>query len=87
MSKISDAILTVEDLYAKAKVEYDFWHDRIMHGDTYITGNAILAAQYYGQLRALADVNYRLLGDEGLKNLLKGVNPKLYRTDYEDEES
>ena len=84
MSKISDAILTVEDLYARTKIEYDYWHDRIMYGGNYNEANAIVAAKYYGRLCALADVNYRLLGDEGLKILLRDVNPKLFRFDYEE---
>lgn len=90
MGKVKNAIMTVEDLFTEAKSDYEFWRDEIeKHGFT--EDNAIAAAQKYGMMCAYATVNEELLGDLGLREVLNHMydygKTKLYRTEFEDEES
>lgn len=86
MSKISNAILTVEDLFMEAKEQFEFWRNEIeKHG--YNEDDAIAAAQHYGRMIGYASVNKELLGDEGLHEILSQMfengESKLFRSDFE----
>lgn len=86
MSKISNAMLTVEDLFMEAKKDYEFWRDEmIKHG--YNEDDAIAAAQHYGRMIGYASVNKELLGDEGLHEIISQMfenrESKLFRSDFE----
>ena len=86
MSKIANAMLTVEDLFMDAKEQFEFRRNEIeKHG--YNEDDAIAAAQHYGRMIGYASVNKELLGDESLYEVLdqmfKNKESKLFRSDFE----
>lgn len=82
MSKIADALILFEEEFKKAEGEYNFWTSELeMTG--YDTDNAIAAAQYYGRMCAIAEMESKIAADFKIKRYMDEFKPKLYKEDYE----
>lgn len=81
MGTVNNAIMTVEELFEKAKTEYEYWVGE-MEKYGFNSNDSIVAAQYYGQMCAFAEVNRILLGDDVLRNTIQSMTVKLYKGDY-----
>ena len=73
---------SIEDAYDHAEQEYQFWeHELLEYG--YDSDNAIAAAQYYGEMAALATIAYVEFDDRSMLDRLDQMRIRLYREDYE----
>ena len=84
MSRMGDAMITLEDLFNKAETEYNFWTGQLeQHG--YNPDDAVVAAQYFGMMNGIALVERELLGGQELTKRAGKIqeNAKLFRSDYE----
>ncbi len=70
------------EAYDRAEQEYEFW-EKELDDNGYDTDNAIAAAQYVGQMNALAAVLYIEHDDETLLNRLMSKKIRLYKEEYE----
>lgn len=82
MSRMSDAMIGIEDAFETAKNEYDFWTGE-MDQFGYDIDNAIAAAQYYGQMVGIAKAMEELVSPSPLKDYVNSMSPRLYKEDYE----
>lgn len=77
-------IQALESAFDYAEDELHWWTEELeFHG--YDANVAVIAAQYWGQLCALASAQYVVNGDAGLLARLNSIDVKLYKNDYEGE--
>ena len=72
----------IVEAYDRAEQEYEFW-EKELDDNGYDADNAIAAAQYYGQMCALATVQYVEHDDDSLLNRLTNRKFRLYKGEYE----
>lgn len=82
MSKIADALITLDEAFHKARVEYEFWQKEL-DDNGYDVDNAIAAAQYYGRMVAIASIEESLFENGPCKKKLEDMKVRLYKEDYE----
>lgn len=82
MSRMSDAMIGLEEAFETAKDEYDFWTGELEQNG-YDADNAIAAAQYYGQMVGIAKAEEEIISPSPLKDHVDGIKPRLYKEDYE----
>lgn len=75
---------SIHDAYDYAENEYNFW-ERELTNYGYNVDNAIAAAQYYGQMAALATWAYIEHEDKTLLERYEEIRPRLYKEDFEQE--
>lgn len=71
----------VQDAFDRAEEEYKFWEKQMLEYG-YNRDNAIAAAQYYGQMAALATIQYVNYDDNSLLDRYNDIRPRLYEEDY-----
>lgn len=81
MSKIANALLTLDELFHNARMEFEFW-EKELSDNGYDVENAIAAAQYYGQMTAIANVEKQLFENGPCQAKLELIKPKLYKDEY-----
>lgn len=81
MANENKQIKNVKDAYDRAEQEYQFWENQ-MKEFGYNSDNAIAAAQFYGQMAALATVQYVNYDDQSLLDRYNEIRPRLYEEDY-----
>lgn len=70
------------DAYDHAESEYQFWENELKNYG-YDADNAIAAAQFYGEMAALATIQYTDYDDRSLLDRLENTRIRLYKEDYE----
>lgn len=71
------------EAYDHAESEYLFW-EKMMTQYGWNADNAIAAAQYYGQMNAIATWAFVSNDDRRLLDRLEDFRPRLYKEDYEE---